>query len=575
MIVSHPPVRARGALPVRKATGPEADLAEQVARALNRTLANVPMDRIRAVLAASTPQAAADAVARLASLSPGLAELREAAERALGQATAAGAVVEAGRLGFSYQVVPERAILWAQRSAGDLVVAVSGPTRDAIRATVVTALESGYGIPETAKAIRQVVGLHPRWAQAVRRAHAEALAQGSSPEAADRMAQRNRARLVRRRAENIARTEIMRATNEGSHSAWHTAQALGLWGDVEPIREWLIANDERTCPICRPLGGVQVTGLDSTFPGGVVMPPRHPSCRCRVIVVNAILPPSKRPKAKVDPVARRHVQSLKRAVRERANAVRADAAGTLDNLDVARMASPPPKVRTRDALGRTVWTRGQGGEWDWYDSLSDVEQLRVRRNWFSDDFGLSKPDQIAEHFIDAGRAGDFNEAMEKWLDLTRRHDAALAVRRGKLPSERVFGNFDVDDTFGDGTYRVADVLNPDLEEAVQAIARTDADMAGQFADRALVRTTDLPAPWDLSLQDYVEELTELEDLARYAEPVGGDADFGWVYGQGDEATFRRIAELAPPELDLVGSERLSAEDLWHVVQHQAKLAGLK
>lgn len=576
MIVSRAPVRSRAAV-VRKASAAEDQLAQAVARALNRTLADIPMERVRAVLAASTAAQAADAVAQLSALAPGLSELREAAEGALGSAQARAAVQEAGRLGFSYQVSPQRALIWARAQAADLVVGVGQSTRAAIRATVVNALEQGQGIPEAAKAIRQVVGLHPAWAAAVRRVHAESLAGGATPEIADRVAQRARSRLIRRRSENIARTEIMRAVNEGSHAAWSTAAALGLWGDGEPEREWLTASDERTCPICRPLNGVRVSGLDSSFPGGVVMPPRHPSCRCRVIVVNSLAAPTA--PTKVTAGQRRQIRDLRDQVRDRAAEVRADAAGTLDVLDAARISPPPKKVRTTNALGQVVYRRpGVGGEWDWFDQLNPVEQLRVSRNWFSADFGTQGPDQIAQQFINHGAASDWQEAMDKWLDLTRRHDAALAIRRGKLPSERVFGDFDLDGTFGDGTYRVRDVFNHDITEAAQAIAQSDAEAAQDFAWRALQRApghTDLPAPWEMDLEDYVDELTGLEDLARVAQPTGGDAEFGFTYSGGDQFTFRRLQELAPQDLDAVGEDRLSAADLWAVIREQAKLAGLR
>jgi HK97 family phage portal protein len=82
------------------------------------------------------------------------------------------------------------------------------------------------------------------------------------------------------RAEMIARTEVLRASN------FATTESYKQSGVVKG-KEWLTAMDERTCPVCQPLDGQTVT-LGRNFKtelGDVEYPPIHPQCRCTVIPV--------------------------------------------------------------------------------------------------------------------------------------------------------------------------------------------------------------------------------------------------------------------------------------------------
>ncbi|MCL2215410.1 MAG: phage minor head protein [Defluviitaleaceae bacterium] len=117
--------------------------------------------------------------------------------------------------------------------------------------------------------------------------------EGLSPRAAearaDRMAATYAARQHRYRAMNIARTELAMAYNEGAFGAVEAAQEQGYIGDT--IKIWLTADDERVCPICAPLDGVEIN-MNAFFafpangagraPAPAKMPPAHPQCRCAV-----------------------------------------------------------------------------------------------------------------------------------------------------------------------------------------------------------------------------------------------------------------------------------------------------
>jgi SPP1 gp7 family putative phage head morphogenesis protein len=77
-----------------------------------------------------------------------------------------------------------------------------------------------------------------------------------------------------KRADLIATTEVTRAFAEGNLTAWKET------GFTEG-KEWVTANDELVCPICRPLDG-EVVAIDADFSGGHHSPPAHPRCRCGV-----------------------------------------------------------------------------------------------------------------------------------------------------------------------------------------------------------------------------------------------------------------------------------------------------
>jgi SPP1 gp7 family putative phage head morphogenesis protein len=123
------------------------------------------------------------------------------------------------------------------------------------------------------------------------RGRAQRLRRGGQA-AVDRKVQRYADRLLRVRADNIARTEIMGSLNAGALEAGRQAQARGVLQN--PIKKWFVAVDDRLCPICRPLSG-EIRTLDEPFSIGLQYPPAHPSCRCTASVREAPAPTRRRP----------------------------------------------------------------------------------------------------------------------------------------------------------------------------------------------------------------------------------------------------------------------------------------
>ena len=119
---------------------------------------------------------------------------------------------------------------------------------------------------------------------------------------------RTSARLIRFRAETIARTETIRAANMGQQLVWDEALDSNLLPETAE-KVWMATGDDRTCPICAVLDG-QTIGIRGDFaitrratsftrdgdtfrvgntaalktPTTSRTPPAHPRCRCTIVI---------------------------------------------------------------------------------------------------------------------------------------------------------------------------------------------------------------------------------------------------------------------------------------------------
>ena len=125
---------------------------------------------------------------------------------------------------------------------------VSAELASSIKRTVTQGVLTGKSIPEVARDIGRVV----------------------KDKDAFRRAGKTVFKTAQRRATLIARTETLRAHNEGRKVFYRQV-------GITKVR-WLIADDERTCPICRALDG-KVFRIEE-----LKGPPAHPGCRCSCCV---------------------------------------------------------------------------------------------------------------------------------------------------------------------------------------------------------------------------------------------------------------------------------------------------
>jgi SPP1 gp7 family putative phage head morphogenesis protein len=138
-------------------------------------------------------------------------------------------------------------------------------TREDLRAAFQEAILAGEGVPDMTKRVNEVFGF-----------------------------------AKKHRAERIARSEIIRASNYGAEQAY-------LQSGVVAEKEWIVSRDERLCPYCEPMKGRRVVVGMVFFQRGDVLenpdpestatlkldyedifhPPLHPQCRCTLSPVLA------------------------------------------------------------------------------------------------------------------------------------------------------------------------------------------------------------------------------------------------------------------------------------------------
>ena len=185
------------------------------------------------------------------------------------------------RFRVRFDLSAPEAAAWAATRAGDLVRTIADDVRKVIRGHVTAATLEGSGPVPLAVRLARYVGLTPRDAKAVAALEAAAIKAGMPAAHAARSANAYAGRLKEVRATNIARTELLTASNFGQSAAWRNAVKAGrLPKDVR--RRWLTASTETACSLCAPMHG-ETAPVDGAFhaDGRVVYhPPLHPQCRC-------------------------------------------------------------------------------------------------------------------------------------------------------------------------------------------------------------------------------------------------------------------------------------------------------
>jgi F like protein len=184
-------------------------------------------------------------------------------------------------VGLRFDLTNPRAVDFIRRRAAELVTRVTDDTRLVLRELIDRAFGEGIPPAKLARLIEQHIGLLPKHAVAAENFRIRLLADGKAQAQVDKLVERYTKKLLRYRATNIARTEIMTASNRGQDELWRQRAEKGLLDLSSAKRVW-IASDP--CPICTELDG-QEAGFNETFPGGYDMPPIHPSCKCTLGLV--------------------------------------------------------------------------------------------------------------------------------------------------------------------------------------------------------------------------------------------------------------------------------------------------
>jgi SPP1 gp7 family putative phage head morphogenesis protein len=151
------------------------------------------------------------------------------------------ALAEIG-VGISFDVTNPETAKWIKKKCGTLIKEISDTTLDKLKITLAEGVEAGESIPKLASRVSAVYDE----------------AKGT-------------------RAEKIARTETISASNQGALQAYKQS------GVIEK-KEFYAALDERVCDECMALHK-EVVGIDENFSNGIDAPPVHPNCRCTILPV--------------------------------------------------------------------------------------------------------------------------------------------------------------------------------------------------------------------------------------------------------------------------------------------------
>lgn len=201
-----------------------------------------------------------------------------------------------GPLGdLHFDLVNPEALKWARTKAGSMVRGINVETQNAIRRAISRSFAEGIPTRQVAVILRESIGLDQRRMDAVLnlRNRLEASpgglvyagktpirvpAAGASKAFLEVKTKAYAQRLLNQRAESIARTEAISASNEGQRQLWLQAVKKDLLF-ADELREWIVTGDRRLCPQCEASAG-DLAPLDKPFPNGSMGPPLHPMCRC-------------------------------------------------------------------------------------------------------------------------------------------------------------------------------------------------------------------------------------------------------------------------------------------------------
>jgi hypothetical protein len=203
----------------------------------------------------------------------------------------------------SFDRTNPRAVAYARDHAAALLVGIDDASREAVNAVIRRCFDEHVTPAAAARLIRASVGLTRQQADAllnlyqkIRTSPGALVYAGDVPirvpedgmdeELLQQRVDEYSDRLLNDRAETIARTEVLAASNAGQQELWLQAVDEGLLTGDE-LREWiwteLEMKDGKFCERCEAMDG-QAVGLNEPFvsPEGdeVMNPPLHPRCRC-------------------------------------------------------------------------------------------------------------------------------------------------------------------------------------------------------------------------------------------------------------------------------------------------------
>ncbi len=239
-----------------------------------------------------------------------------------GQSTA-NFISESLNLNFNFDMTNESAVESMRNARLRTIINLSETQRAAIRQVFIAGITEGLNPREQARAILGAIGLTERQVQSVqnyRRLLEQNSARVLALELRDRrfdstvqsaissdkpltqsqinkMVERYRERTLKFRSQVIARTEALRAVNEGNFLAYQQAAEQGIIDLDVLMREWFTAQDERVRGSHKSMHG-QMRGFDEKFVSGQgnllrfpgdIEAPGNETIQCRCVAITRFL----------------------------------------------------------------------------------------------------------------------------------------------------------------------------------------------------------------------------------------------------------------------------------------------
>ena len=177
---------------------------------------------------------------------------------------------------------------WIRTNGARQVTQISDGSRRAIQQVISEMITSGETARRAARQIREFIGLTVPQQETLVRLRNSMREAGATKAVIERTVAARAAKMLDERAFTIARNESFIAVAQGQELYWGQLVDQGAL-DPGTKRKWITADDERVCPICRPMHN-QIRGLNEPFEkglGGTTMTtPAHVICRCSVILIN-------------------------------------------------------------------------------------------------------------------------------------------------------------------------------------------------------------------------------------------------------------------------------------------------
>lgn len=170
---------------------------------------------------------------------------------------------------------------WIEKYSAKQIKYISSGQKDAIKRIKLIAFQDGLTIQQQRTLIKEHIGLLPNHITAVRTYRDGLIKSGTDEATADKMAAKYRDKLLRYRANMIAETEGMAASNAGTTEANLGAIKRGIIKDGEYKEEIVASGLGNVCDRCHNLDGKRFeVGKGPTLP-------IHPHCHCGKVLVSA------------------------------------------------------------------------------------------------------------------------------------------------------------------------------------------------------------------------------------------------------------------------------------------------